>query len=41
MSKGKKMKLAFHAVVANCCENMAVNSIFDATTYLAIRLMFT
>ncbi len=27
MSEGKKVKLAFHAVVANCCGNLAVSSI--------------
>ncbi len=42
MSKGKKVKLAFHAVVTNCCGNLAVNSIiFDATTCLAIISMST
>jgi hypothetical protein len=41
MSKGKKMKLAFHAMVANCCGNLAMSSIiFDAATYLAIGSMF-
>jgi hypothetical protein len=35
MSKGKKVKLAFHAVVANYCGNLAVSSIIlDAATYL-------
>jgi hypothetical protein len=42
MLKGKKMKLAFHAVVANCCGNLAVNSIIlDATSYLIIGSMST
>jgi hypothetical protein len=41
MSKGKKMKLAFHAVVANYCGNLVVSSIIlDATTCLAIGSMF-
>jgi hypothetical protein len=40
MSKGKKVKLAFHVVVANCCRNLAMNSIIlNAATYLAIRSM--
>jgi hypothetical protein len=42
MSEGKKMKLAFHAVVANCCGNLAMSSIIiDATTYLVIGSMST
>jgi hypothetical protein len=42
MSEGKNVKLAFHAVVANCYENLAMNSIIlNATTYLAIGLMST
>jgi hypothetical protein len=42
MSEGKKVKLAFHAVVANCCGNLAMSStILDAATYFAIRSMFT
>jgi hypothetical protein len=41
MSKGKKMKLAFHAMVVNYCENLVVNSIIlDAATCLAIKSMF-
>jgi len=40
MVEGKKMKLAFHAVVVNCCGNVAMSSIiFDATTGLAIGSM--
>jgi hypothetical protein len=40
MSKGKKVKLAFHVVVAKCCGNLAVSSIIlDAATYLAIGSM--
>ncbi len=36
------MKLAFHAVVANCCGNLVLNSlIFDAATCLAIGSMST
>jgi predicted PolB exonuclease-like 3'-5' exonuclease len=42
MLKGKKVKLAFHAVVANYCENLAVNSIIlDVAICLATGLMFT
>jgi hypothetical protein len=42
MSEGKKVKLAFHVVVANYCENMAMSSIiFNATTGLAIGSMST
>jgi hypothetical protein len=41
MSEGKKVKLAFHAVVANYCGNMAVNSIIlDAATCFVIGSMF-
>jgi hypothetical protein len=37
MSKGKKVKVAYHAMVANYCENLALNSvILNATTCLAI-----
>jgi hypothetical protein len=40
MLEGKKMKLTFHVVIANCCGNLAVSSIIlDATTYLAIGSM--
>jgi hypothetical protein len=40
MLEGKKVKLAFHAVVANCCGNLAMSSIIlDVATYLAIRSM--
>ncbi len=36
------MKLAFHAVVENCCGNLPMSSIIlDATTCLAIGSMFT
>jgi hypothetical protein len=42
MLEGKKVKLAFHAVVANYYGNLAVNSIvLDATTCLAIKSMST
>jgi hypothetical protein len=42
MPEGKKVKLAFHAVVANCYKNMGVSSIiFDVATCLAIGLMST
>jgi hypothetical protein len=42
MSKGKKVKLAFHVVVTNYCGNMAVNSIIlNAATCLVIGSMFT
>jgi hypothetical protein len=42
MSKGKKVELAFHVVVANCCGNLALSSIIiDAATYLAIGSMST
>jgi hypothetical protein len=42
MLEGKKKKLAFHAMVTNCCGNLAMNSIIlDAATYLTIRSMFT
>jgi hypothetical protein len=41
MLEGKKVKLAFHAVVANCCENLAMSSIIlDAVTHLAIGSIF-
>jgi hypothetical protein len=41
MSKGKNVKLAFHAVVANYCGNVVVNSlILDVATCLVIGLMF-
>jgi hypothetical protein len=41
MLEGEKVKLAFHAVVANCYENLAVSSIIlNATTCLAIGSMF-
>jgi hypothetical protein len=37
MSEGKKVKLAFHVVVANYYQNLVVSSIiFDAATCLAI-----
>jgi hypothetical protein len=42
MLEGKKMKLAFHAVVENYCGNLARSSInLDVATCLAIRSMFT
>jgi hypothetical protein len=42
MSDGKKVKLAFHAMVTNYCGNLAVSSIIlDAATYLAIGSMST
>jgi hypothetical protein len=42
MLERKKVELAFHAVVANCCGNQDVSSIiFNATTCLVIGLMFT
>ncbi len=42
MLEGKKVKLAFHAMVANCCGNLAVSSIIlDATTCLVIGSMST
>jgi hypothetical protein len=42
MLEGKKVKLAFHAVVENCCGNLAMSSIiFDAAMWLVIGLMFT
>jgi hypothetical protein len=41
MLEGKKVKLAFHAVVANCCGNLIVSFIIlDAATCLAIGSMF-
>jgi hypothetical protein len=40
MLEGKKVKLAFHAMVENCCGNLALSSIIlDAATCLAIGLM--
>jgi len=40
MSKGKKVKLAFHVVVVNYCGNLAVSSIIlDVATCLAIGSM--
>jgi hypothetical protein len=42
MSKGKKVKLAFHVVVANCYGNLVVSSIIlDAAICLAIESMST
>jgi hypothetical protein len=42
MSKGKKMKLAFHAMVANYCGNLVGSSIIlNAATGLAIGSMST
>jgi hypothetical protein len=42
MLEGKKMKLVFHAVVPNCCGNLAVLSIIlDVATCLAIGSMST
>jgi hypothetical protein len=42
MLEGKKVKLAFHAVVANCYGNLVVSSIIiDAATYIVIGLMST
>jgi hypothetical protein len=42
MLEGKKVKLAFHAVVVNCCGNLVVSSIIlDATICLAIGSMIT
>jgi hypothetical protein len=42
MLEGKKVKLAFHVVVANSCGNLAVSSIIlDVTTYIAIGSMST
>jgi hypothetical protein len=42
MLEGKKVKLAFHAVVANYCGNLAVSSIIlDVATYLAIGSIST
>jgi len=41
MLEGKNVKLAFHAVVANYCGNLLVNSfILDAAICLAIGSMF-
>jgi hypothetical protein len=40
MLEGKKVKLAFHEVVANCCENLVVSSIiFNVATCLAMGSM--
>jgi hypothetical protein len=40
MLEGKKVKLAFHAVVVNYCGNFVVSSIIlDANTCIAIRSM--
>jgi hypothetical protein len=40
MSEGKKVKLAFHVVVANYCENLVVGSIIlNAATCLVIGSM--
>jgi hypothetical protein len=40
MSEGKKVKLAFHAVVANYCGNLAMNSIIlNVAICLAIGSM--
>jgi hypothetical protein len=42
MLEGKKVKLAFHAVVANYYGNLAVSSIIlNAATCLVIGSMFT
>ncbi len=42
MSKGKKVKLAFHVVVTNYCGNLAVNSIIlNVATCLAMGSMST
>jgi hypothetical protein len=42
MSEGKKVKLAFHVMVANYYGNLAVSFIIlDAATCLAIGSMFT
>jgi hypothetical protein len=42
MAEGKKMKLAFHAMVVNCCGNLDVSSIIlNASICLAIGSMFT
>jgi hypothetical protein len=42
MLEGKKVKLAFHAVIANYCGNLSVSYIIlDAATCLAIKSMFT
>jgi hypothetical protein len=41
MLEGKKVKLAFHAVVANYCENLVMNSIiFNVAICLTIGSMF-
>jgi hypothetical protein len=42
MLEGKNVKLAFHAVVINCCGNLAMSSIiFNVVTCLAIGSMST
>jgi hypothetical protein len=42
MLEGKKMKLAYHAMVENYYENLAASSIIlDATTCLAIGSIST
>jgi len=42
MLKGKKMKLAFHVVVINCCGNLVMSFIIlDVAIYLAIGSMST
>ncbi len=42
MSEGKKVKLAFHAMVANYCGNLVVSSIIlDVATCLVIGSMST
>jgi hypothetical protein len=42
MLRGKKVKLAFHAMVANYYGNLTVSSIIiDAATCLTIESMFT
>jgi hypothetical protein len=42
MSEGKKVKLAFHAMVPNYCGNLATSSIIlDAATCFAMGLMST
>jgi hypothetical protein len=40
MLEGKKVKLAFHVVVANCCGNLIMSSIIlDVATCLTIGLI--
>jgi hypothetical protein len=42
MLEGKKVKLVFHVVVVNYCENLVVSSIiFDVATCFARGSMFT